>query len=138
MLCLRRLRARSERRPLMRPFKNKFRGQNLLGNISCKKDKPGEPTKIHLQESRSCGTSQSLLFLPLWSGFTGWKALGCLFRVAHHKESGSGERRCPHPKLLGASLQEERQVSEALGPAEGIKLGQSPAKPESGPPGRHS
>lgn len=41
----------------------------------------------------------------------------------------------PHPKLLGGSLQEERQVSEALGPAEGIKLGQSPAKPESGPQG---
>lgn len=41
----------------------------------------------------------------------------------------------PHPKLLGGSHQEERQVSEALGPAEGIKLGQSPAEPESGPRG---
>ena len=29
----------------------------------------------------------------------------------------------------------KRQVSEALGPAEGIKLGQSPAEPESGPRG---
>jgi len=41
----------------------------------------------------------------------------------------------PHPKLLGGSYQEESQVSEALGPAEGIKLGQSPAEPESGPRG---
>lgn len=119
----------------MRPFKNKCGGQNLSVNISCKEDKSQESQpKYTCKNLEPAEPPEVLLFLPLWSSFTGWKALECLFRVAHHRVGEWGET-VPHPKLLGGSHQEERQVSEGLGPAEGIKLRQSPAEPESGPQG---
>lgn len=43
-----------------------------------------------------------------------------MFRVTNNK----GERHCPTPGLLGGGYQKAGQAGEALGPAEGTKVGQ--------------